>query len=146
MLHVARDFSLLMGRPTREGALMGMRASFLLSFSLCDAVTGGEDGQAMLEKLERRWYHYLFNDFLRGRLRRETPRHRSCGLRNPGAPTLGSSVPIGLHFRASNTRPFTTWRKGAPSAATGRDRPQKRSALERAVPDRPCVGLGATVA
>jgi len=50
---------------------------------LCDAVTGGSDGQAMLEELERanlfvdpldekrRWYrfHHLFADLLRGRLR-----------------------------------------------------------------------------
>src|ERR687894_344322 len=55
--------------------------------ALCDAVTGREGGQGMLEKLERanlfvvaldderRWYryHHLFRDFLRGRLGREHP-------------------------------------------------------------------------
>jgi LuxR family maltose regulon positive regulatory protein len=54
---------------------------------LCDALTGRDDGQEKLEKLERenlfvvaldderRWYryHHLFADFLRGRLGRENP-------------------------------------------------------------------------
>jgi LuxR family transcriptional regulator, maltose regulon positive regulatory protein len=54
---------------------------------LCDALTGRNDGQAMLERLERenlfvvaldderRWYryHHLFAEFLRGRLRHENP-------------------------------------------------------------------------
>jgi LuxR family maltose regulon positive regulatory protein len=58
-----------------------------LSAPLCDALTGHEDGQQMLERLEhdnlfitaldddRGWYryHHLFADFLRGRLERETP-------------------------------------------------------------------------
>src|ERR671917_2219382 len=58
-----------------------------LTGSLCDALTGRSDGQAMLEGLEkenlfvvalddeRRWYryHHLFRDFLRGRLEREEP-------------------------------------------------------------------------
>jgi LuxR family maltose regulon positive regulatory protein len=58
-----------------------------MSAPLCDALTGHEDGQQMLERLEhdnlfvvaldddRRWYryHHLFADFLRGRLERETP-------------------------------------------------------------------------
>jgi len=69
-----------------------------LSGSLCDAVTGQDDGQAMLEALERanlfifpldhrqRWYRYhqLFADFLRAHLKRTDP-----GL-----------VPV-LHSRAS---------------------------------------------
>lgn len=56
-----------------------------LSGPLCDAVTGRNDGQRMLERLERenlfvvpldderRWYryHHLFADFLRSRLERE---------------------------------------------------------------------------
>jgi LuxR family maltose regulon positive regulatory protein len=56
-----------------------------MSALLCDALTGRDDGQGMLERLERdnlfvvaldderRWYryHHLFADFLRGRLRRE---------------------------------------------------------------------------
>jgi LuxR family maltose regulon positive regulatory protein len=58
-----------------------------MSAPLCDALTGRDDGQEMLERLERenlfvvpldderRWYryHHLFADFLRGRLRRESP-------------------------------------------------------------------------
>jgi LuxR family transcriptional regulator, maltose regulon positive regulatory protein len=56
-----------------------------MSAPLCDALTGRDDGQEMLERLEgenlfvvplddeRRWYryHHLFRDFLRGRLMRE---------------------------------------------------------------------------
>jgi LuxR family maltose regulon positive regulatory protein len=59
-----------------------------LSGPLCDAVTGGADGQAMLEELdranlfvlpldeERRWYrfHHLFGDLLRARLQRADAR------------------------------------------------------------------------
>jgi LuxR family transcriptional regulator, maltose regulon positive regulatory protein len=58
-----------------------------LSGPLCDAVTGRDDGQHTLERLEREnllvvplddercWYryHHLFADFLRGRLERERP-------------------------------------------------------------------------
>jgi LuxR family maltose regulon positive regulatory protein len=58
-----------------------------LSGSLCDAVTGGDDGQATLELLERenlfivpldderRWYryHHLFRDLMRQRLHRARP-------------------------------------------------------------------------
>jgi LuxR family maltose regulon positive regulatory protein len=58
-----------------------------LTGSLCDALTGRDDGQEMLERLEREnlfvlgldderlWYryHHLFADFLRGRLGRERP-------------------------------------------------------------------------
>src|SRR5215212_4616603 len=58
-----------------------------LSGPLCDAVTGRNDGQRMLERLERenlllvpldderKWYryHHLFADFLRSRLERERP-------------------------------------------------------------------------
>jgi LuxR family transcriptional regulator, maltose regulon positive regulatory protein len=58
-----------------------------LTGSLCDALTGHDDGDEMLERLEkenlfvialddeRRWYRYhrLFADFLRGRLGRESP-------------------------------------------------------------------------
>ena len=69
--------------------------SFLLKTSildglngpLCDALTGSDDGQHTLERLERenllvvpldderRWYryHHLFADFLHGRLERERP-------------------------------------------------------------------------
>jgi LuxR family maltose regulon positive regulatory protein len=58
-----------------------------LSGPLCDAVTGRDDGQRMLDRLERgnllvvpldderRWYryHHLFADFLRSRLERQRP-------------------------------------------------------------------------
>ena len=58
-----------------------------LTGTLCDALTGRDDGQEMLERLERdnlfvftldeerRWYryHHLFAEFLRGRLMRERP-------------------------------------------------------------------------
>jgi ATP/maltotriose-dependent transcriptional regulator MalT len=58
-----------------------------LTGSLCDALTGRDDGHEMLERLdrenlfvlglddERRWYryHHLFADFLRGRLGHERP-------------------------------------------------------------------------
>jgi len=58
-----------------------------MSAGLCDAVTQGLDGQAMLERLEqanlfliplddeRRWYryHHLFAEFLRDRLQRSQP-------------------------------------------------------------------------
>jgi LuxR family maltose regulon positive regulatory protein len=69
-----------------------------LSGPLCNALTGRDDGQAMLERLERenlfvvpldderRWYryHHLFRDFLKSRLERESPER----------------IP-GLHLRAS---------------------------------------------
>lgn len=62
-----------------------------MSASLCDALTGRDDGQLMLERLERenlfvvaldeerRWYRYhrLFADFLRDRLAREGPERRA---------------------------------------------------------------------
>src|SRR5687767_4973809 len=66
-----------------------LRTSVLerMSALLCDALTGRNDGDEMLERLERenlfvvpldderRWYryHHLFADFLRGRLMRERP-------------------------------------------------------------------------
>jgi LuxR family maltose regulon positive regulatory protein len=66
-----------------------VRTSILerLSGPLCDAVTGGSDGQDMLEELERanlflvpldherRWYrfHHLFGDLLRVQLQRDEP-------------------------------------------------------------------------
>ena len=58
-----------------------------MTATLCDVLTGRDDGQGMLERLEREnlfviplddergWYryHHLFAEFLRGRLRREGP-------------------------------------------------------------------------
>ena len=58
-----------------------------MSAPLCDTLTGSNDGDEMLQRLERenvfvvaldderRWYryHHLFADFLRGRLGRESP-------------------------------------------------------------------------
>jgi LuxR family maltose regulon positive regulatory protein len=60
-----------------------------LTGPLCDALTGRNDGDEMLERLEREnlfivaldderiWYRYhrLFRDFLRGRLKRESPEY-----------------------------------------------------------------------
>jgi LuxR family transcriptional regulator, maltose regulon positive regulatory protein len=60
-----------------------------LTGTLCDALTGRNDGDEMLERLEREnlfvvaldderiWYRYhrLFADFLRGRLKRESPEY-----------------------------------------------------------------------
>jgi ATP/maltotriose-dependent transcriptional regulator MalT len=70
-----------------------------LSGELCDAVTAGSDGQAMLEQLERAnlflipldevrgwWrYHQLFADLLRVRLQRERPERVSELHRNAAA-------------------------------------------------------------
>lgn len=66
-----------------------LRTSVLRSLSgpLCDALTGRDDGQVVLEQLERaqlfvvpldderRWYryHHLFAEFLHSRLRRQQP-------------------------------------------------------------------------
>jgi LuxR family maltose regulon positive regulatory protein len=79
-----------------EGQPEGVREFLLqtsvlerMSAPLCDTLTDRSDGQEMLERLERdnlfvvpldderRWYryHHLFADFLRGRLRRESPEH-----------------------------------------------------------------------
>src|SRR3712207_809910 len=70
-----------------------LRTSVLerVSAPLCDALTGRDDGQQMLERLERenlfvvaldderRWYryHHLFRDFLHGCLRHESPKRFS---------------------------------------------------------------------
>jgi len=69
-----------------------------LSGPLCDAVTGRDDGQALLEEIERAnlflvpldevrgwWrYHHLFADLLQARLRRERP-ERIPGLHRAAA-------------------------------------------------------------
>jgi LuxR family maltose regulon positive regulatory protein len=69
-----------------------------ISAPLCDALTGRDDGQQMLERLEREnlfvvpldderlWYryHHLFGDFLRSRLQREQP-ERIRGLHRRAA-------------------------------------------------------------
>ena len=69
-----------------------------LSSGLCDAVTGGDDGQAMLERVEqaglflvpldevRGWwrYHPLFADLLRARLQQQRP-GRGAGLHRAAA-------------------------------------------------------------
>jgi LuxR family maltose regulon positive regulatory protein len=72
---------------------------------LCDAVTGGSDGQRLLEAIERanlflipldevrRWwrYHHLFADLLRVRLTQEQPQ-RLPGLHRAAAAWLESQV------------------------------------------------------
>src|SRR3712207_1086350 len=76
-------------RQTEQVQTFLLETSILerLSGPLCDALTGRNDGQRTLERLEREnllvvpldddrvWYrhHHLFADFLRGRLRRESP-------------------------------------------------------------------------
>lgn len=85
----------VLGRQTEGVRRFLLETSVLdrMSATLCDAVTGREDGQEMLERLERdnlfvvaldderRWYryHHLFAEFLRGRLNAESPR-RAGGL------------------------------------------------------------------
>jgi LuxR family maltose regulon positive regulatory protein len=78
---------------------------------LCDAVTGRQDGQAMLERLERanlfltplddegRWYryHHLFAELLRHRLRQERP------------PEEGSARIAELHRRAARWLEGVGW-------------------------------------
>src|SRR3712207_3752527 len=76
-------------RQTEQVQTFLLETSILESLSgpLCDALTGRNDGQRMLERLEREnllvvplddarvWYryHHLFADFLRSRLERERP-------------------------------------------------------------------------
>jgi LuxR family transcriptional regulator, maltose regulon positive regulatory protein len=76
-------------RQTENVQAFLVKTSILDSLSgpLCDALTGRDDGQHTLERLEREnllvvplddervWYryHHLFADFLRGRLERERP-------------------------------------------------------------------------
>jgi LuxR family maltose regulon positive regulatory protein len=77
----------VLDRQPQEVSKFLLHTCFLdrLSGPLCDAVTGGSDGQDMLEWIqranlflvplddERRWYrfHHLFSDLLRARLQRE---------------------------------------------------------------------------
>jgi LuxR family maltose regulon positive regulatory protein len=77
----------ILERQTEDVREFLLRTSVLerMTAPLCDALTGRDDGQEMLERLERenlfvvpldderRWYryHHLFRDFLRGRLMRE---------------------------------------------------------------------------
>ena len=70
-----------------QAFLLETSVLFSLSGPLCDALTGRNDGQHTLERLEREnllvvplddervWYryHHLFAEFLRGRLERERP-------------------------------------------------------------------------
>jgi LuxR family transcriptional regulator, maltose regulon positive regulatory protein len=80
----------VLDRQSKDTRSFLLQTSILdrLSGRLCDAVTGQGGGQAKLEELERmnllmvpldderRWYryHHLFSDFLRERLRRESPK------------------------------------------------------------------------
>ena len=79
----------VLDRQSDEERTFLLRTSILdrLSAPLCDAVTGQDQSQATLEKLERmnlllvplddrrQWYryHHLFSDFLRERLRKDNP-------------------------------------------------------------------------
>ena len=78
----------LEGQPEEvRGFLLSTSVLERMSAPLCDALTEGDDGQRMLEDLEREnlfvvplddergWYryHHLFADFLRGRLWRDDP-------------------------------------------------------------------------
>jgi LuxR family transcriptional regulator, maltose regulon positive regulatory protein len=79
----------VLGRQAEQVQSFLLETSILdrLSGPLCDALTGRDDGQRTLEKLEREnllvvpldddrvWYryHHLFADFLRGSLERERP-------------------------------------------------------------------------
>jgi LuxR family transcriptional regulator, maltose regulon positive regulatory protein len=91
----------VLGRLDRDVSEFLLRTSVLdrLIGPLCDALTGGREGQAMLQRLERsnlllvpldderRWYRYhrLFADLLRARL----------GAQHPAEPD-------GLHLRAAD--------------------------------------------
>src|SRR5437667_31152 len=82
---VLDDYHVISAPQIHEGLAFLLRTALLdrLSASLCNALTGRDDGQAMLEHLERanlfliplddeqRWYryHHLFGEFLRDRLR-----------------------------------------------------------------------------
>jgi LuxR family maltose regulon positive regulatory protein len=109
-----------------------------LSGPLCDAVTGRNDGQRMLERLEREnllvvplddervWYryHHLFADFLRGRLERERPeRLTPLHLRASGwyeenalvAEAVRHALSAGDHERAARLMESSvgqTWYRG----------------------------------
>jgi ATP/maltotriose-dependent transcriptional regulator MalT len=90
----------VLDRKAEDTRAFLLRTSILdrMTGPLCDAVTNQEQGQSMLEQLERmnlllvplddrrRWYrsHHLFSDFLRERLRRGSP-----------------EIVSGLHRRAS---------------------------------------------
>ena len=99
-----------------------------LSGPLCDAVTGGEGSQALLEQAERAglflipldevrgwWrYHHLFADLLRARLQQEQPgARRSCtATPRPGTPSTGwPKTPSG-------TRPQPGRRSGRPGSSS----------------------------
>jgi LuxR family transcriptional regulator, maltose regulon positive regulatory protein len=102
-----------------------------MSAPLCEALTGREDGQETLERLERenlfvvaldderRWYryHHLFSDFLKTRLERENPK------------LVGE-----LHLRASDwyERSGRTFEAVGHALASG-DRERAADLVERAI-------------
>ncbi|KAB7744196.1 AAA family ATPase [Nostocoides sp. F2B08] len=104
-----------------------LRTSVLevLSGPLCDALTGRQDSQAMLERLERRnlfvmplddgrrWYryHHLFADALRARLLAESPEefrelHRTASRWYARHGSIGDAV---LHARESGDDGLTAY-------------------------------------
>jgi LuxR family transcriptional regulator, maltose regulon positive regulatory protein len=127
-------------RQTEEVQMFLLETSILerLSGPLCDALTGRNDGQRMLERLEREnlfvvplddervWYryHHLFADFLRGRLERELPeRLTPLHLRASGwyeenavvAEAVRHALSAGDHERAARLMESSvgqTWYRG----------------------------------
>ena len=113
-----------------ETAILGR-----LTGPLCDAVTGGDDGRAMLEELERanlflvplddrrQWYryHHLFGDVLQTRLRDE----------HPGADHIDA-----LHRRAADWHDAQGDRPEAiRHALAGHDAERAATLVELAAPD-----------
>jgi LuxR family maltose regulon positive regulatory protein len=109
-----------------------------LSGPLCDALTGRDDAQQTLERLERenllvvpldderRWYryHHLFADFLRGRLTRERPERLAtlhlrasewCEKNALGIEAVRHALAAGDHERAARLMESgvgQTWYRG----------------------------------
>ncbi len=116
-----------------------------LTGPLCDALTGRDDGQAMLERLEkdnlfvvalddeRRWYryHHLFAEFLRGHLGRESPErmdelHRNASVWNEQNGGISSAIEHALsagdHERAARLMERgigQTWYRGEVATLLG---------------------------
>ena len=118
--------------PTPYGRFL-LETSILdrLSGALCDAVTGGSDGRAVLESLERsnlfvvplddsrQWYryHHLFADVLRTHLLEERPGRD----RRPAPPRPPSgTTPPGSRWPPSGTRSRPATSSMRPTSSSGR--------------------------